>query len=209
MRLRLAPTLLLPILLCHSESALAESKWAPQDTCSEVEGARSFLDSLKTAVETRDTDAVIALATDDILLDFGGGAGGTELRSRLDDGLWGELDKLLALGCVVNPGGDLTLPWIFEQDLGDADPFSTMLVVARDEPVRAEPSASARVIATISWDLVEVASLDSEQPFQAVTLADGREGYVATGRLRSIVDYRLIASRVGGQWKIAALVTGD
>ncbi|MBO9518670.1 MAG: hypothetical protein J7493_11440 [Porphyrobacter sp.] len=210
MKRLLLPALLLTLLVC-SESALAEGEWAPQDTCSKVEGAGPFLESLTKAVAARDRDALVALAADDIELDFSGGEGADELRSRLGagPGLWDELDKLLTLGCSANPDGGLTIPWIFDQDLGDVDPFTTFLVIAANEPVLSEPSASAREIGKVSWELVDNETFDHERPFQAVTLADGREGYIATARLRSVIDFRLIAARQGGRLKITALIAGD
>src|SRR5688572_9566566 len=84
------------------ESPLARGKWAPQDNCAEVEGADQFRALLAAAIRARDVDGVVALAADDVKLDFGGGAGRAELRSRLADpslGLWDELDALMALGC--------------------------------------------------------------------------------------------------------------
>ncbi|KRA83834.1 SH3 domain-containing protein [Altererythrobacter sp. Root672] len=194
-----------------SPTHLAKGKWAPRDTCTEVEGADLFRANLATAVKARDADALVALAADDVELDFNGGEGPDELRSRLDAeaGLWDELDKLMTLGCSANANGNLAIPWLFDQDLGDVDPFSTLLVTAEDEPVRAGPSASAQQIGTVSWDLVETALFDWEAPFQPVTLADGREGYIATGKLRSVIDFRLIAARQDGRWKITALVAGD
>src|SRR5688500_17445041 len=87
---------------------LARGKWAPQDDCGTVEGANQFRERLAAAVDARDADALVALAADDINLDFGGGAGKAELRARLDDEsrkLWGELDALMTLGCSANEQG--------------------------------------------------------------------------------------------------------
>src|SRR5688500_16321625 len=73
---------------------LAKGEWAPRDECGKVEGAVAFRQRLAAAVEGRDADALIALAAEDIQLDFGGGAGTAELRARLADassGLWHEL----------------------------------------------------------------------------------------------------------------------
>src|SRR5690349_313950 len=93
---------------------LAKGEFAPRDGCSEVEGAAAFRRQLAAAVEARDADALIALAAPDVKLDFGGGAGSAELRSRLADknyDLWGEFDALVELGCAANEEGGITLPW--------------------------------------------------------------------------------------------------
>jgi hypothetical protein len=195
-----------------SPSPLAKGKWAPQDTCANVEGADQFRSQLAAAVRARDVDGVLALAADDVKLDFGGGSGRAELRSRLSDaslGLWAELDALMALGCAANDEGGITIPWFFDQDLGAEDPYYAMLVTGEDVPLLERPDAAARPLATISWDLVEIASLNPESAFQRVELEDGKVGFIATDKLRSLIDYRLTASSRNGRWRIISFVAGD
>ena len=52
-------------------------------------------------------------------------------------------------------------------------------------------------------------ALDPGKPFQQVTLADKSSGFVATDKLRSLLDYRLIASSRNGRWRITSLIAGD
>ena len=193
-------------------SPLARGKWAPQDTCANVEGADEFRTRLGAAIRARDVDAVVALAADDVKLDFGGGEGSAELRQRLGDpslGLWDELDALMALGCSANDLGGITIPWFFDQDLGDADPYFAMLVTGEDVPLRERPDPASKPVATISWDLVEIATLDPESDWQRVELGDGKIGFIATDKLRSVIDYRLTASSRNGRWHITSFVAGD
>jgi hypothetical protein len=191
---------------------LARGPWAPRDTCAEVEGSGSFRERLAVAVEARDADALVALAAEDIKLDFGGGEGKAELRKRLEDdsrNLWDELDALIALGCSANEQGGITIPWYFDQDMGAIDPFMGMLVMGEDVPVYAGADPNSARRATISWDVVEIASLDPESPRQRVELPDDSVGFIATDKLRSLIDYRLIASSRNGRWRITSLVAGD
>jgi len=193
-------------------SPLAKGKWAPQDTCARLEGADQFRTQLAAAIRARDVDGVLALAADDVKLDFGGGAGTAELRSRLADpelGLWSELDALMALGCSANDEGGITIPWFFDQDLGQADPYFAMLVTGEDVPLLERPDPASKPVATISWDLVEIASLNPESPFQRVEYGDGKVGFIATDKLRSLIDYRLTASSRNGRWRIISFVAGD
>ena len=195
-----------------SPSPLAKGKWAPQDTCANVEGADAFRTRLAAAIRARDVDAMVALAADDVKLDFGGGGGSAELRKRLDDpslGLWHELDALMALGCSANEEGGITIPWFFDQDLGNADPYFAMLVTGEDVPLRERPDPASKPVATISWDLVEIATLDPESDWQRVELGDGKIGFIATDKLRSVIDYRLVASSRNGRWRITSFVAGD
>lgn len=191
---------------------LAKGRYAPRDDCADIAGAADFRDRLASAVKARDADALVALAADDVELDFGGGGGTAQLRALLDEpsgGLWRELADLMELGCAANEQGGITLPWFFEQDLGLADPASAMLVTGEDVPVRQRGDLASPASRTLSWDLVDIVSLDPEKPLQQVTLADQTEGFIPTDKLRSLLGYRLIASSRNGKWSITSLIAGD
>ena len=232
MRIPLAIALLLSCAACNQDQApaedvaeaaeqlvaptsptpLANGKWAPQDTCAEVEGADVFRTRLAAAIRARDVDGVVGLAADDVKLDFGGGGGSAELRKRLGDpslGLWDELDALMALGCSANDQGGITIPWFFDQDLGTADPYFAMLVTGEDVPLLERPDPASKPVAAISWDLVEIATLNPESAYQRVEFGDGKVGFIATDKLRSLIDYRLTASSRNGRWHVTSFVAGD
>jgi len=195
-----------------SASPLAKGPYAPQDTCAKVAGADDFRQQLADAVRRRDADALVALAADDIKLDFGGGAGSAELRKRLNDkawDLWSELDELMALGCSANAQGGITIPWYFDQKLGGVDAVSGWLVTGEDVPVLAAPDPGSQPLTTVSWDIVKLAALDPERKYQQVELPDKAIGFIATDKLRSLIDYRLIASSRNGRWRITSFVAGD
>ena len=194
------------------ESPLAKGKWAPQDTCAELEGADEFRTRLAAAIKARNIEGVVALAAEDVKLDFGGGGGSAELRKRLADdslGLWDELDALMALGCSANEHGGITIPWFFDQDMGETDPYFAMIVTGEDVPLLERPDPASKVVSTISWDLVEIASLNPESAYQRVELGEGKIGFIATDKLRSVIDYRLTASSRNGRWRIISFVAGD
>lgn len=227
----LAPALLLACAACSPENApaeqikkeaekivaptptpVAEGRFAPRDTCGKVPGADEFRAALVAAVRSRDTDALVELSARDIKLDFGGGEGVEELRTRLDDsswGLWGELEELIQLGCSANRQGGITIPWYFDQNLGNVDPSAAMLVTGEDVPVIEAPDPTSDRIGAVSWDLVEIPSLEPDRAYQQVKLADGTTGFVATGKLRSVIDYRLIASSRNDRWRITNFIAGD
>ncbi len=191
---------------------LAAGTFAPRDACGELKGAEGFLQDLAKAVTMRDVDALVGLAADDVKLDFGGGSGKEELRKRLkaeDRNLWQELAKLLTLGCAPNKAGGLTLPWYFEQDFGGADPTTAMMVTGEGVPMLETPEEDAAAVDRISWDTVRISALKPDEPYQQVKAKDGKTGYIATGKLRSLVDYRLLASSRNGKWRIVSLVAGD
>ncbi len=191
---------------------LSSGPYAPRDTCGDLPGAADFRQKLAEAVMARDTDAFAALAAEDIKLDFGGGTGRAELKKRLNGKnwmLWDELDQLLDLGCAANQQGGLTIPWYFEQHIDKVDSMNGMLVTGEKVPLLSDPDAKGKPVRTISWDVVTLSSLKPDDPFQHVTTTDGAAGYVATDKLRSLLDYRLLATRRNGKWSIVSLVSGD
>jgi hypothetical protein len=192
---------------------LAVGKYAPQDECKTVPGAEDFRARLAAAIEARDADRLAALAAPDVKLDFGGGAGVNTLRSRLSEkkpDLWGELAQLMTLGCAVNEQGGITIPWYAAKPIEDADPGTTMLVIGEKVPLRTDLDTKSAEAEEISWDVVTlVGGLQPEEPFQKVKTNDGTVGYVATNKLRSLLDYRLVASSRDGKWSFTSLVAGD
>lgn len=192
---------------------LAEGPLAPRDDCASVEGAQAFRAALASAVEARDAAALASLAAPDVKLDFGGGSGARLLQQRLSAPgaeLWEKLDDLLRLGCAKNREGGITLPWVFDQDLGDIDPMMGMLVTAEKAPLRAAPAADAPLVTTVSWDAVTLQKgLSPDAEFQQVRTRDGKAGYIATDTLRSLLDYRMMASSRDGKWSFTTLVAGD
>lgn len=191
---------------------LAQGPYAPRDTCGDLPGASDFREKIAEAVMARDADAFAALAAEDVKLDFDGTSGRAELKKRLtskDWMLWDELDQLLDLGCAVDNQGGITIPWYFEQHIDKVDQTSGMLVTGENVPLLPSPDPKAKPLKTISWDVVELQELKPDDPFQQVTTTDGTGGYIATDKLRSLIDYRLRASRRNGKWSIVSFVSGD
>ncbi len=195
----------------------AEGPWAPRNECDAVPGGVDFLASLQAAIDTRDADALVALAADDVKLDFGGGAGTDELRERLaanDGEQWDMLAQLLELGCAATDETTMTLPWYFAQDI-PVDPYAGAVVTGEGVLLHSTPTDNAPVLAQLSWDAVEMLpEQDPDSAFAHVSWTDPDsgdvlEGYMPRASLRSIIDYRLIASRRNNRWRITALIAGD
>lgn len=192
---------------------LAEGRYAPRDECADIDGVAQFRARLETAIEDRNAQALAALASPAVRLDFGGGSGRDTLTDRLEapEGtLWDELDQIVALGCARSEGGGIVLPWHFAQSLDVSDPYMAMLVTGERIPLHRAASQSSEVLESISWDTVElVDGLRPEEPFQHVTAPGGTVGYIATDDLRSLLAHRLLANEVESRWQITALVAGD
>lgn len=203
-------------------------KYEPRNECSDLAGADAFLAALGAAVELRDTDVLVALAANDVKLGFGGEDGSGRLRLALDaEGsvLWDELSQVITLGCDTNSQGGITMPWYFAQQTS-LDPFESLIVTGKNVPMRAAAAADAEVLTQVSWEEVQMLRNDKggfvtggnpedpEQSWTKVRLqgaagSEPVEGFIRNSRLRSVVDYRLIASSRNGRWRITAMLAGD
>ncbi|MGE3692640.1 MAG: hypothetical protein AB7F98_14805, partial [Novosphingobium sp.] len=124
--------------------------------------------------------------------------------------LWRELDELVTLGCA-NDKGSLVLPWFFNQDLGELDAYTVQLVTGANVPLLEVADSGARALGRLSWQLVQPTGdyREGARFVQVDVVGARRRGFVAASRLRSQIDYRLIAERQRGIWQITALIAGD
>ena len=125
---------------------------------------------------------------------------------------WRELDKIMALGCAWDEDNSaLVMPWFFNQDLGDADPYSTMVTLDSEVPLMTRPSRRGRVSKILNWQLVHVYEVEVDDPgYRTVAVIDSNyEGYVRIAKQRSQLDYRLRAEKSGGKWLITSFIAGE
>lgn len=190
-----------------------QGPFAPRDECAGIAGSGEFRERLSSAIASRDADALVSLAAPGVKLDFGGGAGQQELRSRLGDpeaGLWKELDEIMRLGCAPGAGDGIVMPGFFAADIGKVDAYRAMIVTDNDVPVTQESNDRSPTVATLSWDIVEIkGAIKPDEAYQLVETAGGKTGYVASDRLRSYLDYRLLAQPLDGNWRVTAFIAGD
>lgn len=187
----------------------------PVEHCKTDSDFAAFRAQLNRAVKARDPVALKGLIATDVTVNFGGDVGWADFakswgldRQAKASKLWGEMADALALGCAVAPDGrSRVMPGLFEKVDDDVDIFD-LITVRAGTPLRATAGGEGRIIATLDWHAGEVQAGGSEA-WTHVKLLDGRTGWVASDRLVSPIDYRLVVEKRGGRWLISAFVAGD
>jgi len=195
------------------EPAIKTASYPPRDDCTKQAGWRDFRAKLGLAVARRDADALAALTAPEVQLDYGGGHGIDTMRKRLTDKdyrLWDKLTAILPLGCGFQ-GGLAAMPWVFWNTPEKLDPYQGMWVTGMGVPLLETASPTAKPLAPLDWALVEAAPhMEANPKFLKVTeLASKTTGYVDAKRVRSVIDYRMIAEPKDGGWRITAVIAGD
>lgn len=192
-------------------SSLDQARYAPLDECAKQPGWSAFRKALASAILTRDSQALAKLAAPDVALDYGGGSGSAELMKRLNDPetqLWQELASILPLGCAMQ-GGLAAMPSVFWNVPEDTDSYSAVVVLGDDTPLLDKPAG--KPVRDAGWTIVNIdpMAFDTGAPATRVTMKDGTRGWIATHKLRSLLDYRLIVEPKAGEWLITAFIAGD
>lgn len=208
------PVLADPEILTQLLNPMQDGPLAPRSDCGGLEGEQEFRAELARIAEGRDKAGLLALVSDDVKLDFGGGAGRASLDGLLSgdeaEKLWIALDVLLPLGCAAQGGDALVLPWFFAQNSWVDDPIDGYLVTGQNVPFFETASGIAEEFDQISWEAVELIMEDDDYPdMTLVRRRDGLEGYVKNTSLRRSIDYRVLADKSENGWKITAFIAGD
>ncbi len=92
------------LLLAAPAEAASPRRIPPIDQCAVDQGFASFRAGLRKAIAAKDWAGLSALLADDVIVDFGGGAGKTAFSEAWDGAarpsrLWTEATAALSLGC--------------------------------------------------------------------------------------------------------------
>ena len=186
----------------------------PVDRCSSDDSFVAFRAELHQILVRRNPDQVLAIVSDDIMVNFGGGAGREEFARAwtLDvpetSRLWHALSEALRLGCIPGEDGTYWAPSLFQEE-GIDDPFSVALAIHPGASLHQAADEASPVVATLNWDLVTVPEWNFEAAWQRVEMADGRTGYVQSTDLRSPVDHRAGFRKIDGRWRMITFIAGD
>ena len=185
----------------------------PIDQCSKDADFATFLGELKRMTAARDRDAFLALLSDDVTVDFGGGGGREDFAKAwsFDPGehgnVWDLLAKIIKMGCArVNE--IRVIPSLIEQvDSDDEAVFDSRLVLPGAKLFR-EPGKSATASAVAPWAVVTVINTGGDL-WTGVRLPDGLKGWISDDDLYEPLGYRMTIEKRAGKWAITAFVAGD
>jgi len=203
------------------QSGIAQTlKMEPVDQASRDPSFVAYRDTLLLAVRARDANAVINLASTDIMLSFGGESGRGSLRRNLEgfeswqgEEYWIELQRVLELGGVFLEDGAFCSPYLACVDppgCTDCDPFETVFVTGSDVAARDAADSDARIVARLSYDILRLdADAYSGEAWYPVYLPAGGKAFVSMTDARMSVDYRARFEKIGGLWQMTVFIAGD
>lgn len=203
------------LALIFAAGLAAQSTWKlpPKNEENRDKTLVAYMDRLRKAVKDRDGQALLELVSEDIKNGFGGDDGKAAfirqwLPMTRDSAVFPILNNILTLGGTFFDANQYCIPYLSQHWPDDIDPFSHHVVTGNNVRLRAEPSASGKVIGSLSWDIVE--TLEREAEWSHIKTHDGLEGYVATAYTYGPVAYRAcILKGENGQWSMRSLLAGD
>lgn len=209
------------LFVCAIPSFLAlaaerPAKLLPVDEAAKDPSFFLFRARLLEAVARRDVPAILQVVDADILNSFGGSGGIAEFKEMWKPEspgslLWTELARVLAMGGKFAGRDEFQAPYV-SAAWPELDPFENGAIVGENVRVRAKPDKNSEVLASLSFDLVEVIEWGGEpapESWVKIRLSDGREGHVASGFIASGACQRAYFERKNGAWKLASFVAGD
>jgi hypothetical protein len=193
----------------------------PVDESAQDPSFAQFKSSLLEAVQKRDTTFLYSILAKEIRLGFGGNDSIAGFRrmwhpEKPDSRVWGVLERMLKLG-ATRRDGTFIAPYVYSKWPDDKDAFENIAIVSDRAVVRAQPSANAQALGTLSYDIVparewkgfEENGVTGKDTWAHVRLADGPDGWVSGRDAYSPVGYRAFFEKRAGKWKMTLLVAGD
>ena len=217
------------LLLALPVSVVAQALTLPPvDEADQDESFAAYRARLIEAVVARDIDAIVAMASEDIRLSFGGASGHAALREfltvdpqtfpegqrheapALRQRNWADLETVLRMGGVFDGEGRFEAPytWSFQPPDG-MDPFEVMFVTGTGVAMRDRPIRYGAVTAWLDHEVVRHLDWVSGTPYVEVARGDGSTGFVHSEYLRALVDYRAFFEKRDGEWKMVTFIAGD
>lgn len=204
----------------------AQSAWAfpPADEAASDPEFLAFRGDFLFALDNLLTDELVAVADENVLLDFGGYRGRETFREFLllhevgdNNSYWHSLRRAVVLGGVFLTPDVFCTPYMACRDIPGCaeiegcEAATTLVAVTSSVPVHAGPDAGSQEVARLSYEFVQ---LTPDAPYRhfpwiEVRLADGRTGFVTGPDMRSQHDYRVFFERGDAGWRMTAFIAGE
>ena len=183
---------------------------SPVDEAPKNAGFLAFRTRLQEIVAKRDVKALLEVVDPNIRASFGSDHGVPAFIEmwKLNDPsteLWKELGAVLALGGTFADVSTFTAPYVFSRWPDGVDSFESVAVIGRNVRIRSAPRADAPVVATVSYEILE---LDFSKPDSAEWTAV-KAGYISKQFVRSPIDYRATFTYSKGRWRMIFFLAGD
>ncbi len=221
--MRLFSILLLVVLF--ASSVFSQERFVrPVDGAKKDASFTAFRSRLIKAAEKRDSKYILSIVDRNIKIGFGEDNGIADFKRvwklvRRNSDFWDEFLK------AIRNGGDFdnklfTAPYTFSSWPDDVDGFDYNVIFGNNVNLREAPSADAKVIGKLSYNVVKVdfeksakvgkPGTDQEKvTWYQVTTMGGLTGFVSSEYVRSHIDYRAGFEKKRGAWKMVFFLAGD
>jgi hypothetical protein len=209
-------------LYCCRVGVAQVAKLLPVDEAAKDPSFFIFRAQLLKVIQQRDSASLYNNVSTRIQNTFGGDDGIAAFKriwtpERSSTKIWIELLTVLALGGKFEDERTFMAPYTFSNFPDEFDAFEYGAIIGENVRVRQKPGTDNPTIKTLSFDILRVTDWNwtelktrgEKRRWVTVSLADGRQGYVASEYIRSPVDYRAIFNKQNGKWLMTAFVAGD
>jgi hypothetical protein len=200
-----------------------ERRLEPTDEAAKDVSWTWFKKRLLTALESRDRKFVLGILDRSVRSGVEGGRGVAEFRKQweLDSDsspLWQELKAALLLPSAYHRPEkgplELCVPYVAVRWPQDMDAFKGGAIVAQDVRVKSAPSSASDTVATLSYDMVDVADWEvddkdagSMQKWVRIWIKSGM-GFVPEEQIRSPVEHTACFVKGDNSWRLVGFGPG-
>ena len=219
----LALALLVAALAQPFSAAAQERRLEPIDEAAKDASWASFKKRLLAAIETRDRKFILGILDKNVRTGMEGGRGVAEFRKlwELDSEaspLWQELRAVMALPAAYHRPDkgrtELCVPYVAVRWPQDMDAFKGGALIANDVLVKSTPTAAADTVATLSYNMVDVADWEvgdrdpaSKQKWVRIWLKSGI-GFVPEEQIRSPIEHTACFVKGETAWRMVGFGPG-
>ena len=224
MKILSLPLLALLAALIHPlPLAAQERRLEPIDEAAKDASWNGFKKRLLAAIGKRDRSFILGMLDKGVRSGLEGGRGVAEFRKQweLDSDaspLWQELGAVMALPAAYHRPDkgrvELCVPYVAVRWPQDMDAFKGGAIIANDVLVKSTPSSDSATVATLSYNMVEVADWEvddrdpgSKQKWVRIWLKSGM-GFVPEEQIRSPVEHTACFVKGETAWRLIGFGPG-